>query len=75
MHYELVHEILLKLVYGDSFLTSNMHNLIYEHVCNFGTLNEYSTYFYESALYLIKHMIRTGNNIMPQVINRLKEIP
>ena len=81
-HYELAHEMLLKFVrsyatlYGDCFVTSNVHNLkhIYEDVCRFGSLDEYSTYIYESALYLIKHMIRTGNNIMPQVINRIKEL-
>ena len=62
-------------LYGESTITSNVHNLkhLYDNVCSFGVLDDYSTYPFESMLQSITYFIRTGNNIMPQVTNRVRE--
>ncbi|XP_041775313.1 uncharacterized protein LOC121595414 [Anopheles merus] len=80
-YYELAHQMLEQFVqdyatlYGESTITSNVHNLkhMYDDVCRFGVLDDYSTYPFEGMLQSIKHLIRTGNNIIPQLINRVRE--
>lgn len=61
---------------GASFVTSNVHKLkhMFDDVNNLGPLDNYSTYPFESALQLIKNLLRTGSNIMPQIVNRLQEL-
>lgn len=62
-------------VYGEEFVTSNVHNL--EHIVNdvdrFGSLNSISAYPFESYLFQLKKYVRQGNNCLQQVANRILE--
>ncbi|XP_055590709.1 uncharacterized protein LOC129742793, partial [Uranotaenia lowii] len=63
-------------LYGEQFLTSNVHNLIHivDEVERFGPLSTISAYPFENALQRIKHLLRSGWKTLEQVINRLSEI-
>lgn len=52
-----------KIIYGDHHFTSNVHNLIHlmDDVKRFEPTNTFSTYPFESQLYRIKRLLRTGN--------------
>lgn len=64
------------IIYGEQYLTSNVHNLIHltEDVNNLGNLTKFSAYPFESKLYEIKNMLRSGNKPLAQIANRLIEI-
>lgn len=64
------------IIYGEHYLTSRVHNLIHltEDVQNLGNLTKFSAYPFESKLYEIKNMLRSGNKPLAQIANRLIEI-
>lgn len=64
------------IIYGEQYLTSNVHNLIHltEDVRNLGNLTKFSAYPFESKLYEIKNMLRSGNKPLAQIANRLIEL-
>lgn len=61
--------------YGVDYITSNVHNLthITDEVERFGPLQSFNAYPFENKLYVIKNMLRQGNNVLPQVAKRLGE--
>lgn len=62
-------------IYGQEFMTSNIHNL--EHIVNdvrrFGSLYSISAYPFENYLSQLKKYVRQGNYCLEQVANRLLE--
>lgn len=64
-----------KVYCGNSFLVFNVHSLL--HVTNFaqlyGSLDNFSCFPFENAMYKIKRMIRSGHRPLEQVVNRIKE--
>lgn len=65
-----------KQIYGKDYFTSNVHNLVHlsDDVRRFGVLNTFNTYPFESKLYYIRRLLRTGNLPLSQVANRISEI-
>lgn len=63
-------------IYGEDYITSNVHNLshLLEDVKRFGTLPSFSAYPFESKLYQIKNMIRSGHKLLAQVAKRISEL-
>lgn len=66
----------VKILYSRKLFTSNMHNLIHlvDDVKRFGPLDTFSAYSFESRLYHLKRLVRTGNLPLQQVANRITEI-
>lgn len=66
----------VKIIYGKHLFTSNMHNLCHlmDDVEKFGPLDSFSTYPFESKLYYLKNLIRSGRMPLTQIANRLTEI-
>lgn len=64
-----------KIIYGNQFFTSNVHNLIHlsDDVRRFGVLNTFNTYPFESKLYYIRRLLRTGNLPLSQAARRITE--
>lgn len=62
--------------YGEDFMSSNVHNLshLVDDVKRFGELSSFSSYPFESKLYQIKNLLRSGNRPLVQVAKRLAEI-
>ncbi|KAK7130402.1 hypothetical protein R3I93_019896 [Phoxinus phoxinus] len=62
-------------LYGETFLVYNVHSLLHlaEDAQNFGSLDSCSAFKFESYLYQMKKMVRSGKNILAQVANRLEE--
>ena len=64
-----------KLLYGDSYVTYNVHSLV--HVAAdamlFGSLDACSAWMFESYLFQVKRMVRSGFRPLEQVICRLAE--
>lgn len=62
-------------IYGERSVTFNVHNLI--HICkdvaNFGALDSYSAYPFESYLCSIKKLIRKGDKPLEKIARRLEE--
>lgn len=65
-----------KTIYGEHQFTSNVHNLIHlmDDVKRFGPITTFSTYPFESHLYKIKRLLRSGNLPLSQVAKRMMEI-
>uniref|UniRef100_A0A8W7M2U2 Transposase domain-containing protein n=1 Tax=Anopheles arabiensis TaxID=7173 RepID=A0A8W7M2U2_ANOAR len=63
-------------LYGERYLTSNIHNLqhICEEVLKFGPLYSFSTYPFENHLQILKALMRSGYNEIQQVFKRLSEL-
>lgn len=63
-------------IYGEDYITSNIHNLghLIEDVKRFGSLSSFSAYPFESKLYQIKNMIRSGHKPLAQVAKRISEL-
>lgn len=63
------------ILYGKESVSYNIHNLI--HLANdsrlFGTLDEFSTFKFESHLGSIKRQLRSGNRPLEQIYNRISE--
>lgn len=66
----------LKIIYGKHLFTSNMHNLCHllDDVQRFGPLDSFSAYPFESKLWYLKNLIRSGRMPLSQIANRLTEI-
>lgn len=64
-----------KYFYGVDYITSNVHNLshIVDEVERFGPLDTFNAYPFENKLYVIKNMLRQGNNALSQAAKRLSE--
>lgn len=62
--------------YGEDYMTSNVHNLTHlvDEVKKFGPLSTFSAYPFESRLYQIKNLLRSGNLPLAQVARRMGEI-
>lgn len=56
-------------------VSSNQHNLVHvvDEVRRFGTLNTFSSYPFESHLFQIKKLVRSGRLPLNQIINRITE--
>lgn len=65
-----------KTIYGEHQFTSNVHNLIHlmDDVKRFGTITTFSTYPFESYLFKIKRLLRSGNLPLSQVAKRILEM-
>lgn len=65
-----------KNIYGPQYFTSNVHNLTHlsNDVKRFGALNTISAYPFESKLFRIGRLLRTGNLPLSQVAKRLIEL-
>lgn len=63
-------------IYGEDFIASNVHNLnhLVDDVKRFGILSKFSAYPFESKLYQIKNMIRSGHKPLAQVAKRSSEL-
>lgn len=63
-------------IYQIDSINNNLHNLrhLIEDVRKFGALPKFSAYPFENKLGQIKHLLRTGNQPLAQVVNRLSEI-
>lgn len=66
----------VKIMYGEHMFCSNMHNLIHlvDDVERFGPLGSFDAYPFESKLYCIKNMLRSGHLPLSQVAKRLIEL-
>lgn len=66
----------VKLLYGNQLFCSNMHNLghLVDDVERFGPLGSFDAYPFESRLYTLKRLIRSGNLPLSQVSKRITEI-
>uniref|UniRef100_A0A1B0GNF9 Transposase domain-containing protein n=1 Tax=Phlebotomus papatasi TaxID=29031 RepID=A0A1B0GNF9_PHLPP len=62
-------------LYGIDSIGSNIHNTlhVFDDVSNLGALESISSYAFESNLYRIKKMLKTGNNPLSQIAKRLGE--
>lgn len=62
-------------IYGGEYISFNVHNLI--HLCsdvrNFGPLDNFSAFKYESFMYNLKQKVGISRNPLQQVTNRIKE--
>lgn len=65
-----------KKIYGVEHFSSNLHNLCHlvDDVRRFGPLDTFSTYPFESKLFLIKKLLRSGNTPLTQVAHRMSEL-
>lgn len=65
-----------KIIYCSQHFTSNLHNLIHliDDVKRFGPINTFSAYPFESFLFQIKKLLRTGYLPLAQAAKRLLEI-
>lgn len=63
------------LIYGRHMIVHNVHALL--HICDdfnrFGTLDNYSAFPFESFMFQLKKLVRSGCNAFQQVIKRLME--
>lgn len=81
-NYEIARKMLLdflkgvKILYGLQMFTSNMHNLCHlvDDVERFGPLDTFSAYPFESKLFHLKRLVRSGNLPLAQVARRVSEI-
>lgn len=66
----------VKVLYGTHLFSSNMHNLVHliDDVERFGSLDSFDAYPFESKLYILKKLIRSGNLPLPQVARRIIEM-
>lgn len=79
---DLAHELLLMFikhsitVYGRTFIVYNVHILC--HLCDdvslFGALDNYSGFPFENYLGMLKHLVRSPNKLLLQIVKRLKEM-
>lgn len=65
-----------KVLYGIDFFSSNLHNLchVVDDVRKFGPLETFSAYPFESKLFVIKRLLRSGNLPLSQVAKRISEL-
>ncbi len=63
-------------LYGKSFITYNIHNLVHvaDDVMMFGPLNSFSAYVFENKLGIIKRLLRKSEKPLEQIVKRLAEL-
>ena len=63
-------------LYGKTFITYNIHNLVHlaEDVMMFGPLYSFSAYVFENKLGTIKRLLRKSEKPLEQIIKRLAEL-
>lgn len=66
----------VKLLYGNTMFSSNMHSVshLVDDVIHLGPLETFHAYPFESKLFDLKRLIRTGNLPLQQVARRICEI-
>lgn len=66
----------VKILYGSHLFSSNMHSLCHlvDDVERFGPLDTFDAYPFESKLFQIKRLIRSGHLPLSQVSNRVNEL-
>lgn len=64
-----------KILYGEQYVTSNLHYLIHlnEDVKMYGPLDSYSTFDFENHMQVLKRMLRKHANALQQIHRRLFE--
>lgn len=62
--------------FGIELFSSNLHNLCHlvDDVKNFGPLQSFSAYPFESRLFYLKRLLRSGVNPLPQAARRISEV-
>lgn len=81
-NYDIAKEMLMeyldgcKKIYGIHNFSSNLHNLCHlvDDVKKFGPLQNFSAYPFESRLYFLKRLLRSGMNPLAQVSRRICEV-
>ncbi|XP_058128451.1 uncharacterized protein LOC131270714 [Anopheles coustani] len=65
-----------KVVYGDGYVSSNIHNLLHvaDEVQRLGPLHSLNAYPFENELQHMKKLLRNGRSNLEQFINRLSEL-
>ncbi|KAJ8666733.1 hypothetical protein QAD02_023985 [Eretmocerus hayati] len=65
----------MRTLHGDFHIVYNVHNLLHlaEEALRHGTLESFSAYKYENFLGMIRKLIRQGNHVLAQIMNRLNE--
>lgn len=63
-------------IYGEDYISSNVHNLTHlvDEVKKFGPVTNFNSYPFESRLFQIKNLLRSGNSPLAQVAKRISEI-
>ncbi|XP_032780332.1 uncharacterized protein LOC116918704 [Daphnia magna] len=63
-------------IYGDEFISYNVQNLLHlgEQILRFGPLYKFSAYLFESYYQIFKKVLRKGNQVLQQVVNRIFEL-
>ena len=63
------------ILYGQQFVSSNVHNLIHlpADVEKFGNLDSFSAYPFENYLQIIKNLVRKSAKPLQQIVKRLSE--
>lgn len=66
----------VKMIYGQHMFSSNMHSLCHlvDDVQRFGPLDTFDAYPFESKLFQLKRLIRSGNLPLAQASNRINEM-
>lgn len=66
----------IKILYGEQLFCSNVHSLAHlvDDVERFGPLDTFDAYPFESKLYTLKRLIRSGNLPLSQVARRICEM-
>lgn len=64
-----------KIIYGFDSISYNVHNLIHmsDDVEEFGLIDSFSAFPFESQLYCIKNLLHSGNKPLQQVAKRIVE--
>lgn len=81
-NYEIAQAMLMQYLdeckknFGIQLFSSNLHNLCHlvQDVKKFGPLQTFSAYPFESRLYYLKRLLRSGVNPLPQVARRISEV-
>ncbi|KAJ8681298.1 hypothetical protein QAD02_017085 [Eretmocerus hayati] len=65
----------MRTLHGDFHIVYNIHNLLHlaEEALRHGTLEGFSAFKYENFLGVMRKMIRQGNHVLAQIMNRLNE--
>ena len=64
-----------KLIYEQGILVYNVHGLLHlvEDARLFGSLDNHSAFLYESYMQTIKRSVRSGKNVLAQIVRRTQE--